>query len=88
MAKLKAKTPPVSIEEGLLKALEQHIEERHSHEISQHNAGLAVNLVEQAMGTRAQRIHKLLEKGEVSCDVNALPVLMEDFGIGVKPGDE
>ena len=62
LSKLKSKTPPLRVEEGLVEALSKHIEERHAHEICQHNAGLAVNLVEQALGSRAQRIHKVLEQ--------------------------
>jgi SpoVK/Ycf46/Vps4 family AAA+-type ATPase len=56
--------------------------------IPQHNAGLAVNLVEAALGSRAQRLHKLMDQGKLEGkDVNEVPVLKEDFGIGVKPGD-
>ena len=87
MNKLQEKEPPVPTEEGLSDLLATHVEEKHAHEISQHNAGLAVNLVETALGSRAQRIHKMLDRGEEIADVNLVPITKDDFGIGVKPGD-
>ena len=87
MNQLREKEPPVPIEEDLFDLLATHVEEKHAHEISQHNAGLAVNLVETALGSRAQRIHKMLDRGEEIADVNLIAITKDDFGIGVKPGD-
>jgi SpoVK/Ycf46/Vps4 family AAA+-type ATPase len=88
LSKLQEKEPPMVCEEGLLEALAEHVAEKHAHEIPQHNAGLAVNLVEAALGSRAQRLHRLMDQGKLDGkDVNEVPVLKEDFGIGVKPGD-
>eukprot|EP01051_Picozoa_sp_SAG22_P008285 SAG22_NODE_622_length_8493_cov_196.309864_7_plen_1412_part_00 len=85
--KLTERETPVPMQEGLQEALATHIEEKHAHEIPQHNAALAVNLVEGALGRRAQRVHKLVQAGEDVGDVNQVLILKDDFGIGVKPGD-
>jgi hypothetical protein len=83
LSKLRTKEPPVPFEDGLLELLATDIEEKHSHEISQHNAGLAVNLVEAALGVRAQRIHKMIQDEIETGDVNAIPVTKTDFGMCV-----
>ena len=83
VVKMQHKDPPVPLEDGLLEALATHVDEKHAHEISQHNAGLAVNLVEVALGVRAQRIHKMIQDEIETGDVNAIPVLKVDFGMCV-----
>ena len=88
VVKMQHKDPPVPLEDGLLEALATHVDEKHAHEISQHNAGLAVNLVEVALGVRAQRIHKMIQDEIETGDVNAIPVLKVDFGIGLTQSEE
>ena len=89
---LRDKDTPLPLEEGLAEALTEMIEDKHAHEIAQHNASLAVQLVEQALGVRAQRVYELQvaepepEAGP-RVDVNTIAVLKEDFGIGAKAGD-
>ena len=78
--------------EGTLNALERHVATEHSHDIAEHNGGLAVNLVEAAMRRMSARV--VAEAAAAAADdrsgvgqVRQMTKLRqiltkEDFGIG------
>jgi AAA+ superfamily predicted ATPase len=65
------------LEDGLVSRLERHIEEEHRNEIRNHNASLAVGLVEQAVEKMTCR---LIEGGLTGQDASST-LLAADFGI-------
>ena len=90
---------------GLLEALAKFVEEKHAHEISQHNAELSITLLNEALSQRAQRQHQALEAhlgagadaepepeaegaGGGPLDLEAMPILKADFGIGNQHGSK
>jgi hypothetical protein len=73
----------LGVEAGLRPKLAAHIAARHSHEVADHNAGLAINLVEAAMGRMAGR---LVRGGLGAGAALGEPVLVAaDFEIGAEP---
>jgi len=76
----------IPIEDGLLEALADHVLEKHGHEMSELNAGLAANIAEAASGQRLQRIHEM-PAGQRKSDINAEPLCRVDFGIGEETDD-
>jgi hypothetical protein len=75
--------------EKMVMALAQHIEQNFASEIPQHNGGLAVTLVERAVGQLAQRVvlgASSVRGGGALRASNARSLLPVDFGIGVSKG--
>mmetsp|Transcript_53729 Transcript_53729/g.136414 ORF Transcript_53729/g.136414 Transcript_53729/m.136414 type:complete len:1005 (-) Transcript_53729:237-3251(-) len=67
-----------SLEVGLVKKLERHIEEEHRQDIRTHNAALAVGLVERAIERMTCR---MMEKVALSRGDDDATLVAEDFGI-------